>query len=251
MQQSKIEKIALLLDARHWGGIEQHVLTLAEALQQESDVKVCIILWQPYPNSSVSERMRQEFSGDLHFAYGSYSKLCRLLQLHAVTIVHCHGYKANLVGRIVKIHQGLRVISTHHNGDIGRGRVRLYTLLDQLTCFLVENWVVSKAIQQRLKPIRSSLIKNFVSVKEQPNQSQKEKQKGVLFVGRLVSIKRPDRFVRLAKQNPNMSFHIIGDGELAIPLKAQSSTNLHWHGYQSKASQVWRHGDVCVICSSN
>lgn len=241
-------RIALVLDSSAWGGIEQHVSSLAKALKQVKNVSVHLILWQDYSNESLRRRFVKESQLDVHFCNGHYSEFLKLLTKLRVGCVHTHGYKMNLVGRFLKITTSIRVISTHHNGDLGKGKVRLYTWLDQLTAGLVENWAVSDSIKKRLRPTRATLVKNFVQL---PQSQEHDDSNRILFVGRMQSVKRPERMLALAVSLPDMEFHLFGEGPLLNVLRASSPSNVTWHGYESNPKTVWYRGDICIICSDD
>lgn len=243
----EMTSITFLIDASSWGGIEQHVVTLVDSLKKNTNLQVNLIVWQRHADPQVYQRMESIIGGPIAFANGSYRQLSKLLKSQQVDCLHTHGYKANIIGRLIRLQTGVRVISTHHNGDVGTGKVRLYTLIDQLTCALVENWVVSSAIKKRLSPVKTQLIRNFIS----SDPVKKPEKRGALFVGRMVTVKRPDRFLRLAEATPNYSFHLVGDGPLAGQVQAKKPSNTRWHGYQSSAEKIWAHGDIYVLCSDD
>jgi len=80
------------------------------------------------------------------------------------------------------------------------------------------------------------------------------------IVGRLVPIKAHDLFLdaaeHVAKQDPNVAFVIVGDGELWDELHRQVesrglATRVHFTGWRSDLRAVYADLDVVVCCSKN
>jgi len=82
----------------------------------------------------------------------------------------------------------------------------------------------------------------------------------VTFVGRLVPIKRVDRFLRIAsevaRRNPDAWFAIVGDGELraelqSSPVAAELAARLVWTGFRRDIPDVCFASDVVVLTSDS
>ncbi|TCS42397.1 glycosyltransferase family 4 protein [Reinekea marinisedimentorum] len=243
MTKEKDLRIAHFLDASAVGGIEQHVATLAGALNKVYGIQPYILLWKDYGNEELLQRL--ESAGcPVHIVQGSYDRLRRFLRDYEIESLHSHGYKANLISRWLGIRFGVRSIATHHNGDVGTGRVRLYTMLDQLTAQFSENWAVSEGILNRL-PKQARLMPNFVEALN----IRKDQGSEVVFVGRLEQVKRPDRLLNIARQCPDVQFKVFGTGTLQPQLMAQRPANVQLMGFENNPETIWRNAGLCVICS--
>lgn len=238
-------RIALFLDASAIGGIEQYVTTLACELNKSPAVFACILLWKNYGNQQLLNRLEQSGCEVIDVA-GSIKQILKVLQEHRINRLHSHGYKANIIGRLVSLKAGIRSIASHHNGDVGEGRVRLYTLLDQLTAFLSDNWAVSEPILKRL-PNNAQLMPNFVSHLVNRNSLGKE----VVFVGRLEQVKRPDRVLAIAKRCPELEFKIYGTGSLSSELEQACPANVLLMGFENSPEVIWKNAAICLICSDD
>jgi glycosyltransferase involved in cell wall biosynthesis len=78
----------------------------------------------------------------------------------------------------------------------------------------------------------------------------------VAFVGRFAQIKRPDRFVKVARQMSNQSrvhFVMVGDGPLLETSQRSASglTNVHFLPWQRKLGVILGAADIVVMCSDN
>ena len=77
------------------------------------------------------------------------------------------------------------------------------------------------------------------------------------YIGRLVPIKRPDRFVdaaaRLASQHPNVEFVVVGDGPLGDDTRARAATTpqIKFAGWRRNVASILAALDVIVLCSDN
>jgi glycosyltransferase involved in cell wall biosynthesis len=80
----------------------------------------------------------------------------------------------------------------------------------------------------------------------------------ITFLGRITSIKRPDRFAQVALQvaanNPKVHFLIVGSGDLADSLRAQLSkknTQVTFLGWRSDVENILSATDILLLTSDN
>ncbi|MGL4828424.1 MAG: glycosyltransferase, partial [Vibrio sp.] len=136
-------RLWLLIDSRVFGGIESHVLQLAQGLQKYEQSVVIVIL-QRYPNNSpLLEKLR-----DMAIPYCILSDLAPQHLLSQALLaafhryqpmwVHAHGYKASLLSRFAVRFSSLsmRQFTTYHAGEMPIGRVKLYDWCDRYSAFL-------------------------------------------------------------------------------------------------------------------
>ena len=237
---SEKKAIALLLDSRHSGGIETHVLQLALALHR-LNIPVNVWFYRRYNQPHPIEAQLHHHNIDVTYLDGTLSTLRKTLIHHRPLLLHAHGYKANIVGRIAAHLSKTPIITTFHNGDKGCGRVRLYTWLDQLTSYFSTNIAVSEAIANR--PIyRPKRINNFVNIQKKTQRNGH----AIAFVGRLSHEKGPDLFLQLAKHQPDLSFHVYGGGPMEHGLKEQHVPNVAFIGHVHSMNDHWR--DIGLLC---
>ena len=111
--------IALLLDSKNYGGIETHVANLAKGLYSSGHC-VHIILLNNYGEHPVFES--DEFLRTILLKLdGSLTALFSFLKVSNIELVHTHGYKAGIFGRLSAWLTKVPVISTYHAGEIGSG----------------------------------------------------------------------------------------------------------------------------------
>ncbi|MCP5208391.1 MAG: glycosyltransferase family 4 protein [Hahellaceae bacterium] len=235
--------VFLFLDSRGMGGVETHVLTLARSLRQRGD-HVVVLFWQRYgAHPMIPELVSEGISFKL--LKGKFSHLLQLLYRNPHSVLHTHGYKANILGRMAAALLFRRCVSTFHNGDLGEGKLRLYTWLDLASAFMSKNIAVSQEISQRIFA-KNRLIPNYVRL---PSLSVAPQRCAIAFVGRLEQVKRADRFIDLARRFPSHEFHVYGEGSQRLSLQSNSPKNVQFRGFVADMAGVWRNIDLMIICS--
>jgi glycosyltransferase involved in cell wall biosynthesis len=234
-------EIWLLLDSRGVGGIETHVRHLGSDLRRRGlAVRVVMMAdYGPHPFDATLEADGIACSK----LRGGMGSLVRALRSARPALVHTHGYKAGIVGRIAAKITSTPVVSTFHSGDAGTGYVRLYTWLDLLTAGLSENIAVSAPIADGLSA-RRTVIPNFIPLGNRPKICGGQ---SIAFVGRLSAEKGPDQFLEIAKRIPNQAFEVFGDGPLSDELRAAAPPNVHFHGMVDGMDSHWSNiGLLCI-----
>ncbi len=192
-----------LLDSRGPGGIESHVLNLSRWLNNHGFHNEVIFLIDHGEHPLKAELSSEGIKWQ---CLANYTHLSHLLT-HSPSLLCTHGYKAGIVGRLVGRWHRIPVVSTYHSGDRGKGKLRFYSWLDEISAYFADRIIsVSAEISARL-PVSSQQIVNFVSDKHLQNS----RGKAVAFVGRLSEEKGPDHFAR-ATQHLNIPCHVYGDG---------------------------------------
>ena len=238
-----IGKVWLLLDSRQPGGIESHVLQLANGLKLHNrEVQVVFLKHHGDHPLRVALHCLEISSLSLD---GSPFSLLRAMRKHRPAILHTHGYKAGIYGRLAARLCHTPSISTYHAGEISSGKLAIYDWLDRQSARLASKvFAVSPQIAERL-PVRSELADNFVNTSGLSNSDGKQ----IAFVGRLSHEKGPDYFLQLAKHFPQLAFHFYGDGPMAAELHQTAPSNLHFHGMQNDMSRIWPQVGLLVMPS--
>lgn len=232
--------VYLALDSRAAGGIESHVAELAIALAEQG-VAVSVVLLADYGWHPLQQALQRPGIRLLKLD-GCAMSFWQLLRRERPALLHTHGYKAGILGRLFARLLGVKVVSTFHAGEPGEGRLRYYQWLDERSAGLAPAMAVSAAIAARLKT-RAVVVDNFVNVPDLPSRIV---PRTVAFVGRLSHEKGPDRFMALARQMPDVRFLVFGDGPLRAELEANASTNVQFFGMVSSMNNHWQ--EIGLLC---
>lgn len=233
----------LVLDSASVGGIETHVFHLAAGLKK-AGIDVSVVFFKQYPQHALYRRLR-DCGIRLHFCPNGFLDMQRKIKMHKPEIIHTHGYKAGILGRILARQQGIPVISTFHAGETPGGKVRIYDFVDRLTAFLAHRCLaVSRAVEAKVL-CRAELFNNFVD-EEKLTLSQ---GKDLAFVGRLSHEKGADFYIDLAASLPHKTFHIYGGGPLMSELKKDSPTNVIYHGEKKCMDKYWGKIGMLLVTS--
>ncbi len=217
--------IDLLLDSRGFGGIEAHIFELSKALLSCGHTPT-VIFMNDYGDHPLKEKLHQEAIAVVHINL-PWLKAINWLRKRRPDVLHTHGYKAGIIGRLAGKLGHFGVCSSYHSGESTRGRLAVYSWLDRLTAPLAHEIIaVSHKIALKL-PQKTQVLSNFVEPKEALSQGKK-----IAFVGRLSHEKAADRLLKVAQALPNTQFDIYGDGPLLEQYKAQASSNVVFHGAQ-------------------
>ena len=227
-----INKVCLLLDSRGSGGIESHVHMLAEGLSEQG-IKVEVLLLKDYGGHAMMDQLLGAGFACSMNNNGARGLFRRLREIRP-SILHTHGYKSGILGRLVGRLLGIRVVNTYHAGEAAAGKMRLYDLIDRWSgVFNHRSIAVSEKIAARL-PFRARVLKNFVRLPEQLSSGNE-----IAFVGRLSHEKGPDYVLQMARRFPHRTFQLYGDGPMRASLQQQAPDNVRFMGNQSDMSQVW------------
>jgi glycosyltransferase involved in cell wall biosynthesis len=237
--------IWILVDSSTVGGIERHVATLAEALRRVP-ISAEIVLLAAHGENPWLQQLQ---AAQLPFRVldGSLSGLLWALRLARPQLLHTHGYKANIMGRLAARTLGIPVVATFHAGERGAFPVNAYQLLDEYSSILGGRLCVSEAIRKQL-PYAAVLTENFMVAPVLPPPSSMPCRIG--FVGRLSHEKAPDLFCQLARRcaGPD-DWHIWGDGPMRAELEREFGAHVHFHGLVTDLSSAWNSLGLLVMPS--
>lgn len=236
--------IQLHLDARGVGGIETHVEALALALA-EAGHEAAVLLHADYGDTPALRRFKAA-GLRVHSGDGTFAGLVRHLRRLKPEILHTHGYKAGITGRLAARLAGIPAISSFHAGERALFPVSLYQAVDEWTSFLGARLAVSAAIADAL-PFGAAVLPNFVRL---PPPTKKQPSRRIIFIGRMAPEKAPDLFCALAALRPDAGeWHAYGDGPMLEPLKAEHGSRVTFHGHAANIAGVLADAALVVMPS--
>lgn len=222
--------VNLFVDSSMMGGIETHIIVLATALKQKG-INVQVLFYAYHNDHPMFKALD---ANDIPYTVlgGSlFSLFFWACQNKDKVILHTHGYKAGIWGRLCGRLLGIPCISTYHAGEKCSGKLKLYSELDYWTSYFSENFAVSTQIASQVKH-SCRILHNFVLLPQMPKPINTRKPVlRVGFVGRLSKEKSPEVFLALAKQlaSEQLEFHVFGEGEACPEIK--SCDKLTFHGF--------------------
>jgi glycosyltransferase involved in cell wall biosynthesis len=188
-------------------------------------------------------------------------------------VVHTHGAKAGAVGRVAaRLVRTPAVVHTFHGhvlaGYFGPAKERAFRLIERglsHACdriIAVSDEVRDDLIELRIaNPSKIEVIGvgfDMARFDQHVRAPEASRPLNVTFVGRIVPIKRVDRFLDLAAalQDTDATFTIVGDGEAApalraSPLARRLGDRLVFAGYRDDIAAVYRESDIVVLTSDN
>lgn len=167
----------------------------------------------------------------------------RLARQPASVLIHTHGYKAGVLGRLTAWFTGKSVVSTFHSGDDGEGVLKFYSWLDRTTARFAKCIAVSEPIARKL-PVPSTVISNFVPMPATPASVTGNR---IAFVGRLAG-KGAGGILPAGRLLPGGAFHLYGDGPMKSALLQQYGDRVQLHGFKNMANE-WHNIDLLCITS--
>ena len=229
----------LLLDARGVGGIETHVAALCAALRRRAtDARV--VLLTDHGDTPALNLFRAH-GLPVQILQGGFLALYRAVRAQRPSLVHTHGYKAGVLGRIVTALTGTPCVSTHHAGERGAFPVNVYQRIDEALSRWSKNIAVNGQIASRLRD--AVVIPNFVpKPKYAPlgDLPLGHLPRVVAVVGRLSIEKGPDLFCEIARKCPGLAtFRIYGDGPMAGRLREIYAHCVDFRGHVENMEPVW------------
>lgn len=235
-----------LIDSGGVGGAERHVETLATSLIAQG-LPTTVLL---YAAHGTNPWLDQLAAADVPFRVldNSARGVFRALVEARPRLLHVHGYKAGVIGRVAARLHGIPVVTTFHSGARGAFPLGAYERLDEWTSFLGPRISVSEAIARRL-PFPSQVIPSFIKSTTPPPGASLPRRIG--FVGRFSAEKRPDLFCEIARRiGDAVEWHMYGDGPLRGGLEDRYGNLVRFHGVEPDMSRVWPHLGALLMPST-
>jgi len=228
-------EVWLLLDSRGMGGIESHVAELAAGLRAAGDT-TCVLFLRDHGPHPLRARLDTEGVKWETLAGGLRPLIQRLRRPSRPALLHTHGYKANLFGRLAGLLTSVPTVATYHAGEKPPGMLAWYDRADRWTSFLGGRIAVSRPILARL-PFGGWLVPNFVAVPLNP--AVLANPDVVAFVGRMSPEKGPDMFCDLAAAAPGPKYVAFGGGPMLDALRARHGGVVTFQGPREGMDGAW------------
>ncbi len=186
-------------------------------------------------------------------------------------VLNTHTAKAGLVGRIAAYSLGSKrpkIVHTYHGhvlyGYFHPVTSHIYKFLEISLAKITDLILVSGTrVKKELLEARIGSDSQYLSVRpgvEQVEILERSDARDKLnlpleatvvgWLGRISQIKRPDRVIELARELPQFTFLVGGDGELLQKIKVSAPPNVRFVGWTTP-SLVWSASDIALLTSDN
>jgi glycosyltransferase involved in cell wall biosynthesis len=257
-----------------FGGLESVVTSLALGFARRGHEVRVVALLNPHEQSHALQRLPAggvevvEIRLPPRSYRGEVGRLATELSRASGTIVHSHGYHADLVGFFAARRARAPTVSTVHGFVGGELRNRVYEWCDirALTRFggvvAVSRPLADRLVSSGVSSSRLHLIPNAHESARPPLDRTEARQLLGLprngwiagWVGRLSHEKGPDVFLEALARAPEWEASLLGSGPQESSLRSQAdalgiATRLKWHGMVPDAGSLLRAFDAVVLSS--
>ena len=259
-------RVLHLIDSLGLGGAQTVVKGVFDAQKKNKNIFL-FALRKREINTRIDHPNVKTFNSKAKYSFKPLKELKRLIKKERIEILHCHLFRSQLFGWILKKSFPNLKLIMHEHGQIFRNdfyyNVFMKITQKQTNLFIV----VSRATKQKLiekakiNPKKIKVLHNFVDLskfnkknikwnikKEREKLGIKSKEFVIGFAGRLVERKGWEEFVETAKQDPmkNIKFIIAGDGKdkKVLLSKIKDQNNIKYLGYISDMNNFYN----CLNC---
>ena len=187
-------KIAHLISSQIFAGIEQHVYELTSLMSNESEQ--FIICDEEIHHYMVGVKTTSLDIGSRYSLLNTY-KIIKFLKKNNISILHCHGAKASVIGKGVKIFSSVKVVCTIHGHKKNSVDFKNMDAVIGVNKLLAENTP------------NGTFIPNWFNPSHEGEQSSRTGP--ILAIGRLEKVKGFDQLIK-SWININQHLEIIGPG---------------------------------------
>ncbi|MGQ0541509.1 MAG: glycosyltransferase family 4 protein [Blastocatellia bacterium] len=262
-------KVCFIVGTLGRGGAEKQLLFMLSALVNsgvETRV-ICLTKGEAYETKIRELGIDVEFAGSSRNQLVRVWKIVRSLRRNPADIIQSSHFYTNfyagIAGRLLRI-PSIGAIRSNVESELS-SHPFLGRLLLRLPDFLIVNSLVGRqrAIDKRISDKSVALVPNTVELGLTPSEALQhpDRPTTMLFVGRLVNVKRADRFIVLAAEltvkypKRRLNFRIAGDGPLRPKLEEQakdlqpSFSSIEFLGEVENLDAIYRDADILVLTS--
>ena len=252
-------KILHLLSCNSFSGAENVACTIIESLDESYECIYCS------PNGSIKDVLLDKGINYYPLSKLSLKELKKALKDIQPDIIHAHDYKASCLASF--FHKKYKIIShIHGNKKIMHKRnikSYLYKILSKNINKII--WVSDSCLNEYVykKDVinKSIILYNTVNKKDVINKSkeyQVNKNYDLIYLGRLIDIKDPEKLFEIVKRlsylKQDIKVAVVGDGPLLNRIKHLTKifcldNNIDFYGYVSNPYPILNKSKILIITS--
>jgi glycosyltransferase involved in cell wall biosynthesis len=209
---------------------------------------------------------------------GAFFQLIKEIRKFKPDVIHTHTAKAGVLGRLAGLiarSQAKRVHTFHGHllhGYFSASKTRLVILLEKVLGFITHRFIaIGNVVKNDL--VRAGIAQDskfeviYPGLQDLDKYPKKDarsslaldpNKKYLVFVGRLTTIKRPERLIDLVRflkdKHPECWLLIAGAGELLEALSEQAQREelpVTFLGWRNDIGMILSASDIAVLCSDN
>lgn len=209
---------------------------------------------------------------------GAFFLLIREIRKFKPDVIHTHTAKAGVLGRLAGLiarPQAKRVHTFHGHllhGYFSASKTRLVVLLEKVLGLITHRFIaIGNVVKHDLE--RAGIAKEskfeviypglqgldaYLKKNARASLALEPSKKYLVFIGRLTTIKRPERLIDLARflkdKHPECWLLIAGAGELLDQLSEKAHSEelpITFLGWRNDIGMILSASDIAVLCSDN
>ena len=255
------KKILHVLSSSIFSGAENVAATLIHNLSSEYEMAYTS------PDGKIREALKERNIHYIPMERFSIGNIRKIIKEWEPDILHAHDFTASIFCSIASFH--IPVVSHIHQNPSWLKKKNLRSLSFTLACLKISKVIgVTSSIKDSSLPAslmekKMSVIENIGDIKNirvKASSSHLEDYYDLVFVGRLVDVKDPLRFIhitgQLAAKKPNLRAVIIGEGDLIEQCQhaikeLHLERNIKIQGFQSNPFPIMNHSKILVMTSKS
>jgi glycosyltransferase involved in cell wall biosynthesis len=265
-----------------WAGAEVQLYYLARALQADPGVELMVVLLNPgqLEQRLRVEGIRVEVLDESRLATPAIARgLYRLMRQWRPDLLHTHRSKENILGAIVAtLCRVPSLRSVHGDAEIPRDhwKQRLIAAINRWTGRHLQRRLIAVSQELRDKLVADypaatiRVIENSIDAAELESRASEPLPVAlepdvfhVALIGRLVAVKRVDRFIEIARElqaiaaEARICFHHLGDGPLLAEMRQRigqaglDEQRIRLHGFTDNTAPWIRRMDLLLFLSDH
>lgn len=254
------KKILHVLSSSQYSGAENIAMSLINNLTNEYD------LLYVSPDGPIKEMLKERNVNFVLMEEFSILNLRNVIKMWRPDIVHAHDFTATL--KCVLASLNIPVISHIHQNPSWLKSMNLKSLVFYLFCLKISHIVVvtpsilESTLLSSLFKDKTSVIENIADIEYiyEKSCNTNNEYYDVAFIGRLVDVKNPIRFIniidKIAKKRPTIKAVMVGDGKLRekcanIIRHKNLEDNITLKGYVDNPFPILKNSKVLVMTSKS